>query len=141
MGTSCLSKTKGQSCWGFVDRVTFRRYLLRKREGCSGDSTEEEEEGEGMCCTAFYLHATPAPPFPLSRNSSSSWRRAMTGQNEKASASVVRACGWLYLSKTGWVEERKEEPKSSAHETKAKAGPLLPFLFFLTTRQPQLRCN
>ena len=61
MGTSCLSKTKGRSCWGFVDRVTFRRYLLRKREGCSGDSAEEEEEGEGMRCTVFYLHATPSP--------------------------------------------------------------------------------
>lgn len=54
---------------------------------------------------------------------------------------MVRACGWLYLSKRGWVEERKEEPKNSVHETKAKTGSLLPFLFFPVTRQLQLRCN
>lgn len=53
----------------------------------------------------------------------------------------VCVSGWLYLSKRRLVEERKKEPKSSAHETKAKAGPVLPFLFFLETRQLQLRCN
>lgn len=93
------------------------------------------------------LHSVLPPhnrlsPFPyFSRDCPSSWRRAMTGQNKKAWVTVVWACGWLYLSKRGWVEERKEEPKSSVHETKAKAGSLLPFLFFLATRQLQLRCN
>lgn len=62
MGTSCLSETKGQSCWGFVDRVTFHRYLLRKREGCSGDGAEEEE-GAGMHYAAL-PHCNPFSPLP-----------------------------------------------------------------------------
>lgn len=65
METSCWSETKSRSCWGFVDRVTFHRYLLRKREGCSRDGAKEEEEEEftGITVsTLFYLSATPAPP-------------------------------------------------------------------------------
>lgn len=110
MGTSCLHETKGRSCWGFVDRVTFRRYLLRRREGCSGDGSEEEEEeeeGEGMRCTVFYLHATPAPSFPLSKNSPSSWRRATTGQKQE-SESKHGASVWVALSEQKEVGGRKE---------------------------------
>lgn len=65
METSCQSETKSRSCWGFVDRVTFHRYLLRKRERCSRDGAKEEEEKfTGMTgFTLFYLSATLAPPL------------------------------------------------------------------------------
>lgn len=138
METSCWSETKSRSCWGFVDRVTFHRYLLRKREGCSRDGAKEEEEEEftGITVsTLFYLSATPAPP---SLPRSTSWRRVTVG----CSRSTHGMSMWVALSvQKGWVGERKEGPEISAHETKAKAGLALPFPFFLTARQPQLRCN
>lgn len=130
MGTSCLSETKGRSCWGFVDRVTFHRYLLRKREGCSGDGAEEEE-GAGMHYAAL-PHCNPFSPLP---------KKQLLEKSHGGTKWECTRCEWLYPRKNGWVEERKEVPESSAHETKAKAGPALTFLSFLVARQPQLRCN
>lgn len=137
MGTSCRSETKSRSCWGFVDRVTFHRYLLRKREGCSRDGAkEEEEEFTGITgFTLFYLSATPAP---RSLPRSTSWRRATVGHSRSTHGMSM----WVALSvQKGWVGERKEGHEISAHETKTKAGLALPFPSFLTARQPQLRCN
>lgn len=100
-----------------------------------------EEEGERMHCRVFYLHTTLSPPFLFFKRLSKLLEKSHDRTKQESMSELVRARGWLYLSKGGWREERKEELKSSVYETKAKAVSLLPFLFFLATRQLQLRCN
>lgn len=59
-----------------------------------------------MLCIVFYLHTTLSPTFLFFKRLSKLLEKSHDRTKQESVSDLVRACGWLYLSKRGWVEER-----------------------------------